>query len=543
MAGLYTLSGNSVKNMSIGQLDQLMDEAVINSAGKLSPSQAAVVPVAYKAVRKISGAVARMPYYIENEREDDVTDEYTPRYWKQLNSRIASSLLKWGAAYCLKETNRYGLNTQWRFLPAPMVRYHLDGSNEIDYFEYASDGKVERIYDFNKRLLWWWWPNDESEIGPGWWPLYSAMRDIGLADNLTKFAESYFARGGFPVTLLQFEGNLGEGEGEKVLSWWDSKLRGAKNAFKSILLTKKITPNVIGTNIKDTIAPDMYNQSIRNVGLAFDIPMTLLMSDASNYATSLQDHVEFYTDNVIPMTEMIYEVWNERVYEPQGLTIEVWPDDLEIMQSYQLEQAAAVVPLVGSPVLTVKEGRQLLGYETAQDATQTQADAQAVVFNGAQVQAASDIVVKVSSGELPRNSGIAMLVSFFGMTEQQAAQIIGDAGSDSTDATPQPEQPAQPVAATTAPQAAQPDEMQDDAIETERKALRRYAHNRLRDGKPFAFRSDVIGAAEIEAVKALTTHDEIDALDLTSVKRGPDLAQLIDAINAARLELKAAANG
>ena len=478
MAGLYTLSGNSVKNMNIGQLDQLMDEAVINSAGKLSPSQAAVVPVAYKAVRKISGAVARMPYYIENEREDDVTDEYTPRYWKKLNSRIASSLLKWGAAYCLKETNRYGLNTQWRFLPAPMVRYHLDNSNEIDYFEYASDGKVEKIYDFNKRLLWWWWPNDESEIGPGWWPLYSAMRDIGLADNLTKFAESYFARGGFPLTILSTEGNIQEPE--KVLSWWNAMVRGARNAFKAILLTNKITPTVIGSNIKDTIAPDMYNQSIRNVGLAFDIPMTLLMSDAANYATSLGDHVEFYTDNVIPMTEMIYEVWNERVYEPQGLTIEADHSQLEIMQAYQLETAAAVVAVVGKPVLTVDEGREILGYDPMGDDKLTE---------------------------------------------------------------PQPEQPAQPVADTTAPQEAQPDEMQADAIEVERKALRRYAHNRLRDGKPFAFRSDIIGAAEIEAVKALTTHDEIDALDLTSIKRGPDLAQLIDAINAARAELKAVANG
>ncbi|MBK9496807.1 MAG: hypothetical protein IPO08_20340 [Xanthomonadales bacterium] len=72
--------------------------------------------------------------------------------------------------------------------------------------------------------------------------------------------------------------------------------------------------------------------------------------------------------------------------------------------------------------------------------------------------------------------------------------------------------------------------------------MRRYAHNRLRDGKPFAFRSDVIGLPEIEAIKSCATHEAIDALDLTNVKRGPELAELIDAINAAREELKAVAN-
>lgn len=478
MAGLISITRDGKKNMSIGELDRLMDEAIGINAGKMTPIQAAVVPVAYKAIRKISGAVSRMPYYIENEQEADVTEDNTPRYWKTLNSKIASSLLKWGAAYCLKETNQYGLNTRWRFLPAPFVRYHLDGNDEIDYFEYSNGGKVDRIYDFNKRLLWWWWPNDESEIGPGAWPLYSAMRDIGLADNLTMFAESYFARGGFPLTILSTEGNISEPE--KVLSWWNAMIRGARQAFRAILLTNKITPTVIGTPMNETISPELYDQAIRNVGLAFDIPITLLMSDAANYATSLQDHIEFYTDNVIPMTDLIFEVWNERVYNPIGLNIETDPSQLEIMQAYQLETAAAVVAVVGKPVLTVDEGREILGYDPMGD------DA---------------------------------------LDEPQEAQPVA-------------EQPATPEPVT-----AQPDESQDDAIETERKALRRYAHNRLRDGKPFAFRSDVIGLPEIDAVKAMTTHDAIDALDLSNVKRGPELAELIDAINAARAELKAVANG
>lgn len=534
MAGLYTLSNNGVK-MSIGELDRLMDEAVDINAGKMTPIQALTVPLAFRAVDMIAGAVSRMPFYIEDASGNDVTEQNTPRYMSELMYKLTASLEIFNGAYCLKESNQFGLNSRYRFLPSPLVRWDTS-KGEITRFEYNVDGTWTNIPNFEKSLLWWWWPNLTSEVGPGVGPMNAALQDIGLASSLTHFAESYFSRGGFPLTILSIEGNISEPA--KVLNWWNAMVRGARQAFKAILLTNKITPTVIGSNIKDTIAPELYQQAAHNVAIAFGIPLSLLLSDAANYATALGDHVRFYTETVIPLAERIFEQWNERVYEPQGLEIEIWPDDLEIMQSYQLEQASAVVPLVGSPVLTVKEGRQLLGYETTQDASQTQEEAQAVVFNGAQVQAASDIVVKVSAGELPRNSGIAMLVSFFGMTEQQAAQIIGDAGADGTT---QPSQPVAEQTATPEPVTEVPDETQDDAIETERKALRRYAHNRLRDGKPFAFRSDVIGLPEIEAIKSCATHDAIDAAVLETVKAA-DITALIDAINAARAELKAVAN-
>ena len=476
MAGLYTLSGNSVKNMSIGQLDQFMDEAVNANAGKMTPIQSLTVPLAFRAVDMIAGAVARMPYYIEDDAENDVTDDNTPRYWSELMYKLTASLLLFNGAYCLKESNQFGLNARYRFLPSPLVRWDTN-KGEITKFEYCVDGVWHPIPNFQRSLLWWWWPNLTSEVGPGVGPMNAALSDIGLASSLTHFAESYFARGGFPLTILSTEGNIQEPE--KVLSWWNAMVRGARQAFKAILLTNKITPTVIGSNIKDTIAPELYQQAAHNVAIAFGIPLSLLLSDAANYATALGDHVRFYTETIIPLAERVFEQWNERVYEPQGLEIEADPSQLEIMQAYQLETAAAVVAVVGKPVLTVDEGREILGYDP-----------------------------------------------------------IGDDALEDA----QPEQTAQPVAATTAPQAAQPGEMQDDAIETERKALRRYAHNRLRDGKPFAFKSDVIGLPEIEAVKALTTHDEIDAVVLDGAMHY-DIKALTDAIILATAELKAATNG
>lgn len=478
MAGLFTLSGNSVKTMSIGTLDQLLDQMVAETSGKITPAQALTVPLAFRAIDMIAGAVSRLPYYIEDARENDVTDDATPRYFKRVQYSLCASLLLYNAAYALPERNRYGVMS-FRFLPTPLVMYQINpATNEIDYFEYQNGAQSQRI-DPNK-MLYWWWPNLNAEVGPGSGPMTAALGDIGLAKSLTQFAESYFARGGFPITLLRLSGNIGAEDQEKVLSWWNSMIAGAKRAFRAILLTDKIEPKTIGSNIKDTIAPDLYQQAAHNVSIAFGIPLSLLLSDAANYATALGDHVRFYTETVLPLADRIFEIWNERVYEPQGLTIESDPSQLEIMQSYQLEQAAAVMALVGKPILTLNEGREMLGYEPMEgdetDTPETQTD--------------------------------------------EAQPDEADATTSETD-----------------------EEMseRDDAIETERGRLKRYAHSRLKDGKPFNFRSDIIGAGEIDAVKSCRTHDEIEAVKLGAVKSG-DIAGLIEAINAARLDLKAAVN-
>ncbi len=59
------------------------------------------------------------------------------------------------------------------------------------------------------------------------------------------------------------------------------------------------------------------------------------------------------------------------------------------------------------------------------------------VLNGAQVKAATDIVIAVAGGEIPRDSGIGQLIVLFNLTPEQAEQIMGSAGTD-TPTTPNP---------------------------------------------------------------------------------------------------------
>jgi hypothetical protein len=54
---------------------------------------------------------------------------------------------------------------------------------------------------------------------------------------------------------------------------------------------------------------------------------------------------------------------------------------------------------------------------------------QSMKLNGTQIASATKIISQVSAGEIPRDSGINQLQIFLGLTQEQAEQAMGDAGT------------------------------------------------------------------------------------------------------------------
>lgn len=82
------------------------------------------------------------------------------------------------------------------------------------------------------------------------------------------------------------------------------------------------------------------------------------------------------------------------------------------------------------------------------------------VLNGAQVTAATAIVIAVAKGEIPRDAGVGQLEVLFNLNNEQAERIMGSAGTD-TPTTPNPNPRAEADAAAEAERTAQrevPDE-------------------------------------------------------------------------------------
>ena len=82
-----------------------------------------------------------------------------------------------------------------------------------------------------------------------------------------------------------------------------------------------------------------------------------------------------------------------------------------------------VAPATAAPVA---------GDSIAATAVASGQSASAVALNGAQVQAAQGIIVAVSRGELPRETGVQMLIQFFSIPAAQADELMGPVGRSFT---------------------------------------------------------------------------------------------------------------
>jgi hypothetical protein len=88
-----------------------------------------------------------------------------------------------------------------------------------------------------------------------------------------------------------------------------------------------------------------------------------------------------------------------------------------------VEQPVSVDPGVPAPSVSDTVDPSLVSDEVAATAA-----LQAVALNGAQVAAALSILAQVAAGQLPRDSGVKALVTFFGIDEPAAEAIMGDLG-------------------------------------------------------------------------------------------------------------------
>jgi hypothetical protein len=104
----------------------------------------------------------------------------------------------------------------------------------------------------------------------------------------------------------------------------------------------------------------------------------------------------------------------------------------EDMAEEVMAEAAPTEPTEGTPQAAAPEE------SVAAAATSAGVPASAVAMNGAQVQAAQGIVQAVAKGELPRATGVAMLVQFFNMPEDAADAMMGEVGRSFTITTAAP---------------------------------------------------------------------------------------------------------
>lgn len=367
--GFYAISGHNVKSLTV--------EDVFGAGFELSPSVAprayyTIVPFVRRAVRLRANAVARVPVTLQRGEKDisarsefaALMDNLQTLIWK---TEFALCLAQYGA-YWRRTTNAVGLNPTPEWLLPHACWPSISAGRGLDYIRYVRPWGVEGAGKVDhlplEEVVYFWHPSLDRANWPGAPPGLTAEAAASALANRDTFISQYFKRGAIKGVLLSVPQNTGMPEREKLLAWWRQMFAGIANAWRSIVISADVKPIIIGDGLKDMDNDKLTNQYRQDVAAAFEVPESMLLANAANYATAKEERISFYEETVFPDLDLILAAintqWLRDAYDAELIA---HPEQTEARQDAQVQQAQAITDLVGRPVLTVDEGRAWLGME------------------------------------------------------------------------------------------------------------------------------------------------------------------------------------
>lgn len=274
---------------------------------------------------------------------------------------------KYGAAYAVFETDVFGYKKAWRRLhPASIVPRYNESTGELLYFErqYGYGQKASKYKFELDELLWLWMPPDATENRPGAGVGFTALLAATGMANKDKFSAYYFERGAINPTLVKVKGfaTLPQDEKDRVSNVFQKLMGGIRNAFKVTPIDGDIDVFNLMSSLKDMALESMTTQQREDIATTLGIPLSLLMSNAANYATARQDDINFYDKTISPFyREVIAPQLNQKLFSQAGFNLLPVKKRLEAFQRQESEKAYAMVPLYTQGVFSLNEVREDLG--------------------------------------------------------------------------------------------------------------------------------------------------------------------------------------
>lgn len=322
------------------------------------------VAVIYRGVKVRAKSVRAMPLALYRGSRDvsETPDGIMElRRVRTLLGLGAASLVLYAAAYGLREAGRLTGGQYIRWVSSSAMKPKTSKEAGLEGITRTIGGE-EKVLPLD-RVWYAWHQNPQTDVGPDVAPVDVAAAAAGVLGSLNELKEAYFRGGAIRPTLIPVPPGTGEPERKKLQTWYE-RLRGKKNAFGVQVVGADVkTPVTIGDNLKDVLPEGVEDDATMEALIALEVPASLVLPDAANYATAKQDALNFLEHVTLPDAQLLIDALNEQHYGAQGLEIRALPERLEVRQAAELEKAQAVMGLAGVAVLTQSEARQRLDLE------------------------------------------------------------------------------------------------------------------------------------------------------------------------------------
>lgn len=293
--------------------------------------------------------------------------------------RAEASLALVGAAYAMKEGtfNKDGIITKADGLSwinptsiKPCFKDGKYGPDERGNFRYYERSANERKFQVPRsRVLGTFQPSPFVEQGPGSADARSANMHSQILHDLAEYTSGQLRSGLVKKTVWVADKDARQPDELTVKRWqrWVRRnILGTKPTPDDPMVMQGLSAQEVGSDLSDLHSDVITRDAREAIASTLGVPHSLVMSNAANYATAKSDQLSFMANTVVPQARLLAHAINQQLLMPLGYHLEFEPHKTEVMQQSELEKAQAIALAVGGPVLSVNEGRELLGYEPIQ---------------------------------------------------------------------------------------------------------------------------------------------------------------------------------
>jgi hypothetical protein len=355
----------SAKNMSIGALDQWMDQQVEEwiSGSTDARKYYKAVPWLFRGVQLRAEMIASMPFEIRSgETVIDSSDDYQNAieflpdpeglFWL-----LEASACLTGQAYLLPGRNRFAeargkeASELTYAAPATMTPIFNDKTGAVVGYERRVNGR--KINLTPEQVLAYWYPDPYVEVGPPMhYPAQAAVAAAGVLLNMDEFVASFWKRGAIKTTLVALEGVNDQKERERFKEVWRKAMQGLRNAWDSLIVNANaVTATIIGEGVKDLQNTELSQGKREDIAAALTIPYTKLFSGSASGlgggGVADADDIRFYNEFGIPQWKK-YARWlnKQPLFLKQGYTIHPLFETIDALQIAKAEQQATATSMV-----------------------------------------------------------------------------------------------------------------------------------------------------------------------------------------------------
>ena len=382
---------------------------------------------------------------------------------RDLLRRVGFDLKLYGQCYVFVIWNRARTEiAEMRHVPAQTVRSGLsDGNGVVSTYYVSPRWDMVRKAEYQPVAYPAFNTDDRTEAAQifqikGYHPgvFYYGLPDyvgatnyIQLDREISAFHLNNIQNGLFPSMLLSMNSGIPTDEERRIVEQKiNEKFSGATNAGRVLISFNESsddqpTLTAIDTNGADGMYQFLSTECTTKILAGSRITSPLLFgirgdgSGFGNNADELKDSYSLFTNTVVAGFQTLLLEHLDELFRVNGIDLDLYFIPLKPADFIDVESVAVL-----SPEDQAKEGIEVERVQTDEptiaidplvnpDVAETAAEAEAS-YNGAQISAALDIMIKVKEGFLTSEQAILFLVQFLNIAEADARSLFAGAATE-----------------------------------------------------------------------------------------------------------------